>query len=224
MADRRAVPFAFAAPLGVAFCTVAATAAGSHIRPADMQKLRALDMPAVVAPVPPPAGFRVQSVVPNRYDRRYRIVYANATGGTITFEVEAVRGVASRPGRPGGTGSVPAGSSGYAEGASTPAPKRGFLQRLFSGKPSLHSTLAKNASGGTGSSHEAEGATSGSVVGSSMLLGPIRFAPAGACLSGSNDSTRASGVGQRLRVIVSACNFDDTDVLLSAYKRVQRVQ
>jgi hypothetical protein len=181
---------AFAMPLW-------AQAAGGGLTSAQLQRLRQTNVPVVgVSPVPP--GFHVKQAEPLPGGRSYRIVYANAAGATITFEAGQLGGsAAAKP---------------------TPAPKRGFLQKLFGTKaPKLPGTAN---TGTSGTSSETEGQGTSAIVADSALIGPIRFVPAGACLRGTNDASKAQL--RSVQVRVSGCNFDDPDTLVAAYKHAHR--
>jgi hypothetical protein len=181
--------------------------APSGLTGAQLKQLHQLNMP-IVAPVPAPRGFHVVRVAPNSYDRTYKIFYADKRGATITFQADQIYAAPQ-------TASGPA-----ATAAPAPAPKRGFLQRLLSAPAVTPAPAGTNALR-TGTSSETEGQAASALIADSQLVGPIKFVPAGPCLQGTSDTTK--GTIRGLRVIVSACNFDNADILIAAYKNVQRV-
>lgn len=190
--------------------TLAGAQSPSGLTSAQLKQLKRLNMP-VVAPVPPPKGFRVSRVVPNAYDKTYKIFYQNTLGATIVFEASEAYSTAQ------------AGSAGAAASQPPPpAPKRGhgLLQRIFAG-PANAQTQAPASNGLRGTSSEAEGQAGGAIVADSPLIGPIRFVPAGPCLQGTADQSKSRIRG--LRVTVSACNSDNPDPLIAAYKNVHRL-
>ncbi len=180
---------------------------------AQLAKLHAINIPIVV-PVPPPAGFRVARVTPDAYDKSYKIVYQNTSGATIVFEGTQLY-------------SAPASAAPVA-GASPVAaiaePKKnnsifGFLAKSM--HPVQPATpAAGNPNSGLASETEGQAAMSG-IVSDSVLVGPIHFQPAGACLQGKSEVSQAQLRG--MRVTVTGCNFDDPDPLVAAYKRLTRV-
>lgn len=178
----------------------------SGLSNAQLKQLHGLNMP-VVAPVPAPRGFHVLRVVPNSYDRTYKIFYADKNGATITFQADELY-TAQTANAPAATTTPP------------PAPKRGFFQKLLSA-PTKSPTPAGTTALRTGTSSETEGQVTSALVADSQLVGPIKFTPVGPCLQGTADATK--GTIRGLRLIVSACNFDNADILISAYKNVQRV-
>jgi hypothetical protein len=184
--------------------------APSGLTGAQLKQLHQLGMP-IVAPVPAPRGFKVTRVVLNGYDHTYKIYYANKLGGTIAFQADQLY----RP---------PQTASTTANAPSTPAPepkRRSFLQKLFTAPVASPSPATGNALHAGSTSNETEGQATSALVADSQLVGPIKFAPAGPCLEGVADGTK--GTIRGLRVTVSACNFDNADVLISAYKNLQRV-
>jgi hypothetical protein len=142
----------------------------------------------------------VTSAAPLPGGRSYRIVYKNRAGASITFEVGRL--------------------SGGPTAVATPAPKRGFLQRMFGGASKIaHAPTAGASPSGT-TAGETEGQGTSAIVADSALIGPVRFTPAGQCLSGVADATKAQVHGVQVRV--SGCNFDDPDTLIGAYKSAHR--
>lgn len=178
---------------------VSAQAAGSGLSKAQLQNLHRLNLP-VIALTAVPAGFAVTKAEALPGGRSYHIVYANKkTGESITFEVGQLSG-------------------GQTAAAATPAPKHGFLQRLFGGK--MPKAPSSGSSQSTGTSNEAEGQGTSAIVADSRVIGPIRFTPAGECLRGTADSSKAQVHGVQVRV--SGCKFDDPDTLIGAYKGARR--
>jgi hypothetical protein len=175
-----------------------------------LRQLHQLAMPIVV-PVPAPAGFRVTRVTSSNYDKSYKIVYQSRSGATMVFEGRQLYSGMVQ------TGPAPAAALA-ATAAPSAAPKRGLLQKLFAGAPAARPATVSPA-GGTSSEAEGQGTTA--IMADSQLVGPIRFAPAGPCLQGIADSSKAQIHG--LRVTVSGCNFDNPDPLIAAYKNMHRV-
>jgi hypothetical protein len=206
---RRLLPcFVASAALFIAPPVASAQYFGSGLSGDQLRQLHQLAMPIVV-PVPAPAGFRVTRVTSSNYDKSYKIVYQSKTGATMVFEGRQLYGGAVQ------TGPAPAAAATVAP---TAAPKRGLLQKIFAGAPAAaHATVTP--AGGTSS--EAEGQGTAAIMADSQLVGPIRFAPAGPCLQGIADSSKAQIHG--LRVTVSGCNFDNPDPLIAAYKNMHRV-
>jgi len=180
----------------------AAQQGGSGLSSADLQKLRKLGMP-VIAPVPAPRGFRPHALL-NAYDKTYKIVYSNTSGASITFAVDELSG-----------GSADAGSHAAPAAPSKP---RGFLPRVFG---STHAPSTGSADDTAATQGETEGHATSSLMADSRVIGPIRFAPAGPCLHGTADASKARVHG--VRVQVTGCNVDSADLLISTYKRVQRL-
>ena len=195
----------------VLLAPAAAPAQGSGLTAAQLRQLHQLNMP-VVAPVPAPRGFRVTRVVSSAYDRTYKIVYQNRLGATMTFEGSQLYAGAA-------TGAAPGRNAPATAAESQPKPKRGFLQKLFAGGAKPPAVNANAVAGGT--SQEAEGQTASGIPADSALVGPVRFTPAGPCLQGTSDATKATLRG--LRVVASGCNFDNPETLVSAYKALHRV-
>ena len=201
--------------LGLAPIVAAAQYAPSGLTGAQLKQLHQLNMP-IVAPVPAPRGFHVTRVVPNAYDRTYKIYYQNKLGATIVFQGDELFGSSAAP------------ASGSSAAAATSAPAteprrpRGFLQKIFAvpaaTKTPMPPSTTSNAIRGTSS--ETEGQAVAALMADSELIGPIRFVPFGPCLQGTADASKGQIRG--LRVTVMACNFDNPSPLISAYKSVRR--
>ena len=176
-----------------------AEAAGGGLSNAQLQRLRRLNLP-VIAPSAVPSGFHVTKAEALPGGRSYRIVYVNKAGASITFEVGQL--------------------SGRQVAAATPAPKRGFLQRLLGGTSKIARAPSAGSSPSSGTAGEAEGQGTSAIVADSRVIGPVRFTPTGQCLQGTADSSKAQVHGVQVRV--SGCNFDDPDTLIGAYKSAHR--
>lgn len=163
---------------------------------AQLARLHQLGIP-IVGTAAVPAGFRVTQATPLPGNRSYRIVYSNTAGESITFEGGQLSG---------------------ASGGAKPAPKHGFLQRLFG---NVNKTVHPGANGSSTTSNEAEGQGAAAIVADSTLIGPIRFTPSGQCLRGVADASKAQVHGAQFRV--SGCNFDDPDKLINAYRHARRL-
>jgi len=197
-----------AMPLWVAPLTAAAQYAPSGLSGAQLKKLHTAGVP-VVAPVPAPRGFKVVGVAASAYDKTYKIVYQNKAGAVITFEGTQLYSSAAQAGA-------------AATAAPTTAPKRGIFQKIFAGAAAASKpTPAVANANRSGTSSETEGQGAAALMADSPLIGPIRFTPVGPCLQGTSDPAKASVPG--LRVSVSACNAENPESLISAYKSVQRV-
>jgi hypothetical protein len=195
-------------PLWLAPLTAVAQYAPSGLSGAQLKKLHTAGVP-IIAPVPAPRGFKVVSVSASAYDKTYKIVYQNKLGAVITFEGAQLYSSAAQAGA-------------TATAAPTTAPKRGIFQRIFAGAAAVsQSTPAAANANRSGTSSEAEGQAAAAIMADSPLIGPIRFTPVGPCLQGTSDPTKASMPG--LRVSVSACNAENPESLISAYKSVKRV-
>jgi len=182
-----------------ALTPASAVAAGSGgLSSAQLQQLHRLNIP-VIAPSALPHGFHVTKAEALPGGRSYRIVYVKGDS-SITFEVGQL--------------------SGGQVAAATPAPKRGFLQRMFSGASKIARAPSAGASPSSATAGEAEGQGTSAIVADSKLIGPVRFIPTGPCLQGTADSTKAQVHGVQVRV--SGCNFDDPDTLIGAYKSAHR--
>jgi hypothetical protein len=199
--------------LGFAPTLAAAQYAPSGLTGAQLKQLHQLNMP-IVAPVPAPRGFHVTRVVPNAYDRTYKIYYQNKLGATIVFQGDELFGSTA----------APASGSSAAVATSAPAtePKRprGFLQKLFTPSTKAPATPSTTSNAIRGTSSETEGQAVAALMADSELIGPIRFVPFGPCLQGTADASKGQIRG--LRVTVVACNFDNPSPLISAYKSVRR--
>lgn len=203
-----------AAVLGFAPVPVAAQYSPSGLSGAQLKQLHQAGVP-VVAPVPLPKGFKVLHVTANSYDKTYKIVYQNKSGATIVFEGTQIYSSAAQTGATAQVGAP-------APAAPTAAPKRGLFQKLFAGAAATATaTPAVSNANRSGTASETEGQGMAALTADSRLIGPIRFIPVGPCLQGTSDPSKASYPG--LRVTVSACNFDNADLLSGAYKSVQRV-
>ena len=205
---RRLLPCFASAALLIAPPVASAQYFGSGLSGAQLRQLHQLNMPVVV-PVPAPAGFRVTRVTASNYDKSYKIVYQSKTGATMVFEGRQLYGGAVQ------TGSAAAAAPTVAP---TAAPKRGLFQKIFAG---AHAATPATGSPAGSTSSEAEGQGTAAIMADSQLIGPIRFAPAGPCLQGIADASKAQIHG--LRVTVSGCNFDNPDPLIAAYKNMHRV-
>ena len=194
--------------LGLLPAAALAQYAPSGLTGAQLKQLHQLNMPIVV-PVPAPRGFHVTKVVPSAYDRTYKVYYQNKTGATIVFEGDELYSTASQTSATGATATAP-----------TAEPKRhkSFLSKLFSAPTA---SAPPTASAMHGTSSEAEGQAAAALMADSQLIGPIKFVPVGPCLQGTADASKGQIRG--LRVIVSACNFENPEPLVAAYKSVKRL-
>jgi hypothetical protein len=182
-----------------ALVLASAEAGNGGLSSAQLQRLHRLHLP-VIAPSAVPPGFRVTKAEPLPGGHAYRIVYANSAGASITFEVGQL--------------------SGGQVAAATPAPKRGFLQRLLGGAKKAVAGPSTAPGQSSGTAGEAEGQGTSAIVADSKVIGPVRFTPTGQCLQGTADSSKAQVHGVQVRV--SGCNFDDPDTLIGAYKSAHR--
>ena len=190
---------AVVAALCAALTPAASVAAGSGgLSSAQLQRLHRLNLP-VIAPSALPAGFHVTKAEALPGGRSYRIVYVKGDA-SITFEVGQL--------------------SGAVAAAATPAPKRGFLQRMFGSASKIARGPSAAATPSSATAGETEGQGTTAIVADSRLIGPVRFTPTGQCLQGTADSTKAQVHGVQVRV--SGCNFDDPDTLIGAYKSAHR--